>query len=104
MKRTTISPIQDLQATVDDAVCATTKAQIAQCARLLAIYVAFYKHQFGALTTAQTSDLSDRLGDSVEFGESVYNTALEEFLETLALVEAHSVDCPPGSEPSRTLN
>jgi len=66
--------------------------------------MARYKHQFGALTTAQTTDLSDRLGESVEFGESVYSTALEEFLETLALVEAHRVDSPSWSEPSRTLN
>ena len=43
-------------------------------------------------------------GESVDFDESIYNTALEEFLETLALVEAHNVDSPPWSEPSRTLN
>ncbi len=84
--------------------CATTKAQIPRRVRLLANCMARYKHQFGALTTAQTTDLSDRLGESVEFGESVYSTALEEFLETLALVEAHRVDSPPWSEPSRTIN
>ena len=104
MNRALVSQLSDLQVDVDDAVSASTKAQIAQCARLLATYLALYKHQFGELTNEQYSRLSDRLGESLEFGESVYSTGLRELLETLALVEVYGMDSPPWSNSSHTLN
>lgn len=96
--------IRDLQAEVDEAVSDSSKAQIAQCARLLATYVALYKHQFGELTDEQYSDLSERLADSLEFGESVYSGGLREMLETLALVEVQDAGLASWPETSRTIN
>ncbi|MDP6182405.1 MAG: hypothetical protein QF609_01165 [Gammaproteobacteria bacterium] len=99
-----MSRIQDLQAEVDDAVSDSSKAQIAQCARLLATYVALYKHQFGELTDEQYSHLSERLAENLEFGESVYSRGLRELLETLALVEVHEGDRITDPDVPRTLN
>jgi hypothetical protein len=104
MDRAPILRIEDLQADVDDAVSASSKAQIAQCARLLATYVALYKHQFGELTDEQYSHLSNRLARNLEFGESVYSSGLRELLETLALVDIHDVDPLPWPDSSPTLN
>ncbi len=96
--------IQDLQAEVDDAVSCSTKAQVAQCARLLATYVALYKHKFGELSHAEYAELGAQITNSLEFGEAVYSSGLQELLETLALVEVHDIDSPPAAGTSRTIN
>lgn len=96
--------IQDLQADVDDAVSHSTKAQLAQCARLLGTYVALYKHKFGELTNEEYVELGTKITDSLEFGEAVYSSGLQEFLETLALVEVHDIDQPTPHRRSRTIN
>ena len=96
--------IQDLQSEVDGAVSDSSKDQIAQCARLLATYVALYKHEFGELTSEQYSHISDRLTENLEFGESVYSSGLQEMLETLALVGIQDVEHSLWPNISRTLN
>jgi len=98
------SRIQDLQAELDDVVSDSTKDQVAQCARLLATYVALYKHEFGELTAEQYSHISERLCENLEFGESVYSSGLREMLETLVLVGVQDVEQPRWPETSRTLN
>ena len=98
------SRIQDLQAELDDAVSDSTKDQVAQCARLLATYVALYKHEFGELTAEQYSQISERLCENLEFGESVYSSGLREMIETLVLVGVQDVEQPRRPATSRTLN
>ena len=93
--------LNDLQAAVDDAVDDSSKAELAQCARVLATYVALYKHHFGELSFEQYTILGERLADGAEFGEAVYRSGLRELLETLALTDAQGGSSIPGS---RTLN
>jgi len=87
MENTPNSPLDELQEAVDDLVGDSSKAQIAQCARVLATYVALYKHHFGELTREQYEELGEEMAASFEFGESVYRNGLREMLETLSLLE-----------------
>ena len=95
---------RDLQADVEDAVSDSTKEQVAQCARLLATYLALYKHKYGELTTEEYAELNEQLSDSLEFGEAVYCSGLQEMLETLALVEVYDLDQPKPPRTSRMIN
>ena len=96
--------IQDLLPNVDEAVSCSSKAQMAQCARLLATYVALYKHKFGELSHAEYAEFGAQITDSLEFGEAVYSSGLQELLETLALVEVHGIDLAPPPRTLRTIN
>ncbi|MGR9091921.1 MAG: hypothetical protein ACU85U_15220 [Gammaproteobacteria bacterium] len=87
MHDTQISLLDELQEAVDDLVGDSSKAQIVQCARILATYVALYKFHFGELTPTQTAGLADHIAASLEFSESLYCNGLRELLETLALLE-----------------
>ena len=104
MNRTSNSNRADLQADVDDAVSESTKAQIAQCARLLATYLALYKHRYGKLINEEYTELDERLSECLEFGEAVYCSGLQELLETMALVEVYDLDQPKPLRTSRTIN
>ena len=45
-----------------------------------------------------------QISESLECGESVYSSGLQELLETLALVEVHDIDSPAVAGTSRTIN
>lgn len=98
------STIQQLQDEIDVVVSDSSKEQLAQCARLLATYVALYKHQFGELSNMQYADLSAQLAESLEFGESVYSSGLREMLETLLLIEVQESEMEALVPYKRTLN
>lgn len=106
MRQALLSNVQALHAEVESVMVGTTKQRLAQCARLLATYVALYKHQFGELSSEQYNALSEELSENLEFGESVYSSGLRELLETLALVELGSRVDPsdPDMGADRTLN
>ncbi|MEM7468943.1 MAG: hypothetical protein AAF387_18945 [Pseudomonadota bacterium] len=95
--------LNELQAEVDEVVEGSSKGQLGQCARLLATYIALYKHEFGELSQERFANLSTKLADSLEFGEAVYATGLQELLETLSIVESQGAD-QLGWNESRTLN
>lgn len=93
-----------LQNEVDDVVSGCAKDQLAQCARLLATYVALYKHEFGELSQDRFAVLSQKLADNVEFGEAVYSTGLKELLETLAVVDTQAPEANRVMPEVRTIN
>ena len=96
--------LDQLQEEVDDAVVGCAKEQLAQCARLLATYIALYKHEFGELSQDRFAVLSQKLADNVDFGEAVYVTGLKELLETLAVVDTHALDKTTVLPEVRTIN
>ena len=102
-KEDTLS-LNELQAEVDEVVESSSKGQLGQCARLLATYIALYKHEFGELSQERFANLSNKLAESLEFGEAVYATGLQELLETLSIVETQGVEQLGLSSESRTLN
>ena len=104
MSSAVVNQLETLQAQVENAVSESTKAQLTECARLLATYVALYKQQFGELTNQQYADINERLSASREFGESVYSSGLREMLDTLALVEIHDSAVVHHHDATRTLN
>ena len=96
--------LNELQAEVDEVVESSSKGQLGQCARLLATYIALYKHEFGELSQERFANLSNKLAESLEFGEAVYATGLQELLETLSIVETQGVEPLGLNSESRTLN
>ena len=96
--------LNELQAEVDEVVESSSKGQLGQCARLLATYIALYKHEFGELSQERFANLSSKLADSLEFGEAVYACGLQELLETLSIVDARANDLSNITGESRTLN
>lgn len=96
--------LNELQAEVDEVVESSSKGQLGQCARLLATYIALYKHEFGELSQERFANLSNKLAESLEFGEAVYATGLQELLETLSIVETQGVEQLGLNSESRTLN
>lgn len=104
MKNEINPSLDQLQEEVDDVVGGCGKDQLAQCARLLATYIALYKHEFGELSQDRFAVLSQELADNVEFGEAVYQTGLKELLETLAVVDTQAPEANQAMPEVRTLN
>lgn len=96
--------LTELQAEVDEVVDSSSKGQLGQCARLLATYIALYKHEFGELSQERFAALSLQLAESLEFGEAVYATGLRELLETISIVDTQGADLRELSLEARTLN
>lgn len=97
--------LDELQAEVDDVVEGCSKMQLGQCSRLLATYIALYKHEFGELSQDRFAVLSEKLAENIEFGEAVYSTGLQELLETLSVVDAQGhVMSESAEDQSPTLN
>lgn len=96
--------LNELQAEVDEVVESSSKGQLGQCARLLATYIALYKHEFGELSQERFANLSNKLADSLEFGEAVYASGLQELLETLSIVDGQGADLMSMGSEARTIN
>ena len=98
--------LDELQVEVDEAVEGCSNAQLGQCARLLATYVALYKQEFGELNQDRFAVLTRKLAVDLEFGEAIYATGLQELLETLSVVDAQVPDVVHSDTDAavRTLN
>ena len=80
-----ISKLQQLHTKLEQQVAACNKQQLAQCARLLAMYVTVYRQTYGELSFEDYEDLQ-RAETDPDCGASLFFDGMQEVTQMLTLI------------------
>ena len=98
-----IVEMKELHTELQDCLEGSSKDDLAQCARLLAMYLSIYKRKFGELPSQDFYQLNLPTTDE-ELGTDIFIDGMLEMIDMLALISAEPMQSPNPIPLHRIIN